>query len=97
MEILQYLHSAQCLVVKVGAEDIGEQSRSFRIEMLPTPSTIMLGGARPSLSDPALLMAVCRSRLLTALSISPAATLTLKAGFALTASHGRQINARRRR
>jgi len=47
MEILQYLHSTQCLVVKVGAEDIGEQSRSFRIEMLPTPSTIMLGGARP--------------------------------------------------
>ena len=57
MEILQYLHSTQCLVVKVGAEDIGEQSRSFRIEMLPTPSTIMLGGARPSLSDPALPMA----------------------------------------
>jgi hypothetical protein len=66
MEILQYLHSTQCLVVNVGAEDIGEQSRSFRIEMLPTPSTIMLGGARPSLSDPALLMTVCRSRLLTA-------------------------------
>ena len=33
MEILQYLHSTQCLVVKVGAEDIGKQSRSFRIEI----------------------------------------------------------------
>jgi hypothetical protein len=41
-------------VVKVGAEDIGEQSRSFRIETLPMSSAVMLGGARPSLSDPAL-------------------------------------------
>jgi hypothetical protein len=57
MDILISFILTPCLVVKVGAEDIGEQSRSFRIEMLPTPSTIMLGGARPSLSDPALLMA----------------------------------------
>ena len=48
------------LGVKVRAEDIGEQSRRFRIETLPMPSAIMLGGARPSLSDPALLMARVR-------------------------------------
>jgi hypothetical protein len=37
-------------VVEVGAEDIGEQSRRFRIETLPMSSAFMLGGARPSLS-----------------------------------------------
>ena len=54
------IKTIKCLVVKVVAEDIGEQSRSFRIETLPMPSAIMLGGARPSLSDPALLMARVR-------------------------------------
>jgi hypothetical protein len=57
----------------------------------------MLGGARPSLSDPAHAMALRRSRLLTAKTILPAATLTLQAGLALAASHGRQIMTRCRR
>ena len=57
MELYNIFILTPCLVVKVGAEDVGEQSRSFRNGMLPTPSTIMLGGARPSLSDPALPMA----------------------------------------
>jgi hypothetical protein len=43
----------------------------------------LLGGARPVASDPALAMVPCRSRLLAANIISPAAALTLKAGLCL--------------
>ncbi|RXG86194.1 hypothetical protein EAS61_34310 [Bradyrhizobium zhanjiangense] len=39
-------------------------------------------------------MALCRSRLLAAISISAAAALTLKDGFALAASHGRHLSRR---
>jgi hypothetical protein len=58
---------------------------------------IMLGGARPSLSDPALLMANVQVASTYDETISSAATLTLQAGLALAASHGGQIAARRRR
>ncbi|UQR60842.1 hypothetical protein LRP30_28120 [Bradyrhizobium sp. C-145] len=80
--------------MKVRAEDMGEKSRRLRIEILPVPSASLLGGARPSRSDPAHAMALCRSRLLAAISISAAAALTLKDGFALAASHGRHLSKR---
>jgi hypothetical protein len=91
MDIILYLHFWLMLGGDGRSRGHRRASRSFRVEMLPTSSTIMLGGARPSLSDPARAMAPHRSRLLTATSISPAAALTLQAGLALAASHGRQV------
>jgi hypothetical protein len=62
------------------------------------PSAIMLGGARPVALGPRTGDGRRAGRVyLRRWSISPAATLTLKAGFALAASHGRPINIRRRR
>lgn len=48
------------LVVKVGAKDIGDQSRSLRFETRPLVLCDHAGGARPVASDPALPMAARR-------------------------------------
>ena len=53
-------------------------------EVLPTSSAIACRRSQaPVASDPMLLVVAHRSRLLAAISTSPAATLTLQAGLCL--------------
>src|SRR4051812_44149658 len=47
-----------CLVVKAGAEDIGEHPDACATRCFPCPQRSCLYGARPSLSDPAHAMAL---------------------------------------
>ena len=72
-------------VVKVlGAKDMGEESPRLTRKVLPMSSAIACRRSQaPVASDPMLLMVAHRSRLLAAISMSPAATLTLQAGLCL--------------
>jgi hypothetical protein len=68
----------------LGAKDIGEESPRLRARVLPMSSEIACRRSQaPVASDPMLLVVAHRSRLLAAISTSPAATLTLQAGLCL--------------
>jgi len=75
-----------------------KQSRCLHTETLPMSLAIMLGGARPVASDPELPMV--GARVASTCGDDPSRQQPpsrFRPGFALAASHGRPIGARRRR